>query len=89
MLSCALPSRNRLLNQRLYQYNYQLYLLSQSLNDVSLLNNYFLAGHDGCLQYKYAGGDDVHINGRGTSALAMAMRDQVIFISKRKEGSHR
>ena len=89
VLSCAMPTRNRFLNQRSHEFNYQLYILSQMLNNVSFLNNNVLAGHDACLDSKYARGVDVHINGRGYTALAMAMRDHVLIISNCNGRLHR
>ena len=88
VLSGALPSKNVYLNQQIHEYNYLLYHLSQSIRNVSYVNNNFLAGRDSRLLPQYGIkniNDDVHINGLGTALLAMAMRDGVILASKRNK----
>ena len=86
VLSGALPSRNIYLNQQIHEYNYMLYQLSNSMDNVTFLNNNFFSGRNSILLARYASNninDMVHINGSGTAALAMAMRDKVLSVSKR------
>ena len=85
VLSSVLPTKIISLNHKVYDYNYMLYELSNSIANITFLNNYYLAGQDSKLLSRYerqSDVHDVHINDKGSAMFARAIRDRVFHAQR-------